>query len=195
MPTPPVIKFHLFNPALANPSGSRHLQSHGSFIKELGVGAGQYLDFGSKNLKNGKQSSSTYALVAFATDFNDANEAVYNMRFWIPDFSDFTQGTFFFNGFPSGQWIQGIRLTDASGYFVPTSLPSGQNMWRDGGGIFDRTDVAFQELTASGIDGVAGGCQVTMPFYLSITVDTDVPPGVYGGDGGGFRFRLTYDYR
>lgn len=195
MAVPPSFKFHEFAPSGINPSGFRTLTTHPSFVKVLGTAAAQYLDFGSKNIGDGKQHSKTAAVVAFATAFNDANEAIFNLRFWVADFSDFDQGTFFFNGFPSGRWIQGLQLTDASGYFVPTALPSGQNWWRDAGGPFDRNDVAFQELTGSGIDPSGMPSQVTMPFYLSVTVDTDVPPKVYGGDPGGFTYRLTFDYR
>jgi len=192
---PPVIKFHEFAPSGINPSGFRTLTTHPSFVKVLGTAPGQFMDFGSKNLKNGKQHSKTTAVVAFATAFNDATEAIFNMRFWIADFSSFDQGTFFFNGLPSGRWIQNIALNDASGKFVPTTLPSGQNWWRDAGGPFDRDDVAFQEITGSGVDASGVNSQITFPFYLAVTVDTDVPPKVYGGNGGGFIFRMTFDYR
>jgi hypothetical protein len=187
---PPVIKFHEFATSGVNPSGQRHLQSHSSFVKELGTGAGEYMDFGSKNINQGKQTSITTAVVAFAGDFNSANEAIFNLRFYITDFSSYGAGSYYFNGLPSGLWMQDINLTDASGYFVPTSLPSGQNWWRDAGGPFDPDKVAFQEITGSGTDD-----QVTMPFYLSVTADNDVPPKTYGGDAGGFTYRLTYDFR
>jgi len=195
MAVPPSIKFHEFAVSGINPSGFRTLTTHPSFVKVLGTAASQYLNFGSKNISDGKQHSKTCAVVAFATAFNDANEAVFNLRLWVADFSDFDQGTFSFNGFPSGKWIQNLQLNDASGYFVPTALPSGQNWWRDGGGPFNRDDLAFQEFTGSGIDPSGMSSQVTMPFYLSVTVDTDVPPKVYGGDAGGFTYRLTFDYR
>ncbi|NIU88126.1 MAG: hypothetical protein GWN56_12910, partial [Nitrosopumilaceae archaeon] len=132
----------------------------------------------------------TKAVVAFLSQLNDMNEAVFNLRFWVTDFTDFGAGSFNFNGFPSGQWIQNISLTDASGKFVPTNLPSGQNWWRDAGGPFNRNDVAFQEITGSGTDD-----QVTQFFYLSVAVDNDVPPKTYGGDAGGFTYRCSFDYR
>jgi hypothetical protein len=190
MPTPPVLKYNQFDVDDINPSGSRHLQTASGWIKELGVGAGEYLDFGSKNITAGKQTSDSKAIVGFVSAFNDANEAVFNLRFYVTSFSAFDGGSFFFNGFPSGEWIQGIQLNDASGKFIPAALPSGQNWWRQAGGAFNRNDVAFQELT-----GVNSDDQVTQFMYLSITADTDVPPKTYGGDAGGYTYRTTFDYR
>lgn len=181
MAIPPDIRFHQFNTNNITPSGERHLTSASGFVKELGVGADEFLDFGSKNISLGKQTSITAAIVAFASGFNDANEAIFNLRFYLTDVSGFTQGNVFFNGFASGQWIQNINLTDASGLFVPTVLPSGQNLFRQDGGT---------EIT-----GVNSDDQVTQFYYLSITCDTDVPPNSYGGDAGGFTYRLTYDFR
>lgn len=191
MAVTPVIRISEFSISGQSPSGVRHLQlSASGWAKTLGTGAGQLLDFGSINTTNGKQSSATKAIVAMVDDMKDASEAVFNLRFFISDLSDWSNGTFSFNGFPSGQWIQNISLTDASGYLIPTILPSGQNLWRDAGGAFNRNSVAFQEITASGLDS-----QVTQWLYLSVTADTDVPAGVYGGNTGGFTYRLAYDFR
>lgn len=180
MAVPPLVRFSEWAASGVNPSGSRHLKTHPSYVKQLGTAAGQELDFGTVNNTLDKKHSITSVVTAHIDAFNGANEAIFNMRFWIPDFSDYTKGTFFFNGFPSGQWIQGIELTDASGQFTPTALPSGQNWFRQDDGL---------ELTGS------GDAQVTQFMYLSISVDTDVPPNVYGGAGGGHVFRLTYDFR
>ncbi len=181
MPTPPVIRFSQFNISGVSPSGSRHLKNHSAYIKELGVGAGQYLNFGSINITQGKQSSSTKAVVAMVDNMKDATEAVFNLRLWISNDSDFAAGTYYFNGFPSGIWISNCNLTDASGKFIPTMLPSGQNLWRQDGGL---------EITASGQD-----IQTTQYIYLSVTADSDIPVGTYGGNAGGFVFRITFDYR
>ena len=191
MPIPPLIRFSQFNTSFQNPSGVRHLKiSSSGWIKTLSQVAGEFLDFGAVNISNGKRTTGTKAVVAMVDNMKDATEAVFNLRFWISNTIDFNFGTFFFNGFPSGQWIQDIQLTDASGKYVPTALPSGQNWWRDAGGEFDRDSLAFQEITASGLDS-----QVTQWFYLSNSIDIDVPVKVYGGDSGGWVFRLTFDYR
>ena len=72
-------------------------------------------------------------------------------------------------------------MTDASGFFIPTVLPTGQNLLRQDDN---------PEITASGTD-----LDVTEYIFLSVSVDTDVNPGVYGGNDGGFTYRMTYDYR
>jgi hypothetical protein len=176
----PVVKFHEFAVSGTNPSGSRPLTTHPSFVKELSTTAGEFLNFGSLNITNNKQQSETKAVVAFVTDMQDATEALFNLRFWLPTISDFTTGTFSFNGYASENWIQNIALTDSSGLFTPTVLPSGQNWLRQDGGT---------EITGSGDN------QVTQFMYLGITFDTDVSNGVYGGDSGGFIYRLTFDFR
>lgn len=181
MPVTPIIRFSEFAASGTSPSGSRHLTTHPSYVKQLGTDAGSYLDFGELNIQNGKQSSETKVVVAMVDNLNDAGNGVYNMKFWIPDFSAFDGGTYYMNGFVSGVWYQNIVLTDASGLYIPVNLPSGQNIWRQDGN---------DTISASGSDS-----QVTQYIYLSMTIDQDVPVDVYGGDIGGFRYRLTYDYK
>lgn len=181
MAVPPTIHFSLWAPSGVSPSGSRHLTTHPTYVKRVGTAAGQELDFGDVNNTLAKVHSDTYAITARAVALNGANEAIFNMRIWIPDFSDYSTGTFFFNGFPSGAWIQDIALTDASGRFIPTALPSGQNL--------------FRQDDWPEISGVGSDDEVTQFVYLSVSVDTDVPPNVYGGPGGGHVYRMTYDFR
>ena len=181
MATSPLVRFSEFAVSGVSPSGDRHLKTHASYVKELGIAASQYLNFGSLNISNGKQSSPTKAVVAMVDNMNDALSALFNLKFWLSDVSAFTGGTYYLNGLASGVWIQNAALTDASGMFVPIVLPSGQNIWRQDGG---------DEIIASGLDS-----QVTQYFYLSTTLDIDVPVGIKGGDSGGFVYRFTYDFR
>lgn len=181
MPVSPSIQFSEFAVSGLDPSGSRHLASHASYVKQLGTAAGQILDYGTLNLNNGKQSTNTKAVLAFVTNMQDANESIFNLRFWIQDYSNFTAGTYYFNGWASGTWIQNCALTDASGYYTPTVLPSGQNWWRQDG---------YTEISGANADS-----ETTQYMYLSVTTDTDVPNKTYGGTGGGFTYRLTFDYK
>lgn len=195
MANPPDIIFSEYAVSGVDPSGVRHLDlgppSGYSFVKNLSTNPNAFLDFGSININAGKQHTSTKAVIARLGSSNDMTEAAYNLRFWLPDIADFSVGTFKFNGLASGLWIQNITLAESSGFFVPTTLPSGQNIWRNvPGKAFDATDTDFQELTASGQDD-----QVTMYEYLSVTVNTNAAIKVYGGDGGGFTYRLTFDFR
>ncbi|MHA2277549.1 MAG: hypothetical protein ACXAC2_17355 [Candidatus Kariarchaeaceae archaeon] len=190
MAVPPSILFSEFAVSGVSPSGSRHLDNASNFIKNLSTNAGAYLNYGLINNANSIVSSPTKVAIARVSNFNDANEAVFNMKFWVGNINDFQFGNFNFNGFPSGIWLQDFSLTDQDNKFIPTELPSGQNIWRAADGPFDPDSVDFKEITASGLDD-----QVTMYEYLSVTVDTDVPPKTYGGDGGEFQYRLTFDFR
>lgn len=184
MATPPSIKFTEFAVSGVDPVGQRHQTTHSSFVKRVSTAAGQFLDFGSVNTTFTKKTTRTKAVVAFADSFGDATEAIYNMRFWLPDISDFVQGSYNFNGFASGVWMSGLYphgLTDASGVFIPTALPSGFNL---------RRQDEWPEISGFNQDS-----QVSEFIYLSVTLDTDVPPRPYGGDSGGFQYRLTFDYR
>jgi hypothetical protein len=184
MAVPPSIKFSEFAVSGVNPVGQRHQATHGSFVKQVSTSAGQFLDFGEVNTTFAKRTTPTKAVVVYSDDFNDATEAIFNMRFWVSDISDFLTGTFHFNGFASGVWISGLSidpLTDASGLFIPTALPSGQNLRRQDG---------WPEISGVSQDG-----EVSEYIYLSVGFDTDVPPGVYGGDSGGFTYRCTFDYK
>ncbi len=181
MATPPTIRWSYWAASGVSPSGSRHLTSSDTYVKQIGTAADQELDFGDVNNTNEKVHSSTCVVTAAVDAMNGANEAIFNMRFWIPDFSDYATGTFFFNGFPSGTWIQDIELTDASGLFIPTALPSGQNLFRQDG---------WPEIS-----GIASDDEVTEYIYLSVSVDTDVPPNVYGGAAGGHVYRCSYEFR
>ena len=195
MAVPPTIIFSEHSVSGVDPSGVRHLDlgppSGFAFVKNLSTDPGEYLDFGSVNINLGKQEMPTKAIIARLGALNDMTEAMFDMRFWLPDIADFTIGTFKFNGFASGTWIQNISLTEASGKFVPTVLPSGQNIWRNVPGVqFDPNNVLFQEITASGSDD-----QVTMYQYLNVTVNPNAAVKVYGGDGGGFTYRMTFNFR
>lgn len=188
----PTITISQYAVSGVSPSGHRHEDKEAyGWKRNVSTQAVSYLDYGSVNNAEVKQHTETFAIIARVSDFGDANEAIYNLRLWISDLSALTEGTYWFNGFPSGQWLQDLQLTDASGYALPQSLPSGQNWWRDAGGAFDRNDAAFQEITGSGITDD----QVTQFMYVSMSVNPDVPVATYGGDGGGLTYRLTYDYR
>lgn len=177
----PTIRFSEFDPTKADPSGSRHLTNHAAYVKQLGTTAGQYLSFADINVSSGKQTTLTKAVVGMADSMGDATSGIYNMKFWVGSSSDWGGGTYSWNGLSSGTWIQNITLNDTSGYTLSNSLPNSQNWWRQ-----DHHDA----ITASGSDD-----QVTEYMYLSITIDTNVTPSVYGGSSGGFKYRMTYDYR
>ena len=182
MATPPTVRVSEFDLSYPDPSGVRHLKLVASgWVKDLGKNTSSLLDFGSVNNSTAKVHGNTKAIIYNIDDMGDANEAVYNLKFWCSNTDDFTTGSYYLNGFCSGVWFKNLTLTDASGLFIETSLPSGQNLYRQDKGA---------EITASGADN-----QSSQWIYLSISVDYDIPPKTYGGANGGLVYRLTYDYR
>ncbi len=175
----PTIKFNVFAVDSATPSGSRHLESAGNWTQKAEASATGFLDMGGLNNTSSKASSSTFAVVPYVDALNGATE-VDNMRFWMPTQTSLASGTYSFNESISTAWASGIALTDASGSFSSSTLPTSQNINRTTGEA---------TVTAAGTDA-----QVMQYCYMSITVDTDVPNGVYGGADGSIKHRLTFDF-
>jgi len=175
----PSIKFNLFSVDNATPSGSRHLETAPNFVQKIDATATGVLGFGTINNTGAKASSSTVAVVPYVDNLN-ANTSVENMKFWQTSQTSLSAGTYTFNESVSPVWSSGISLTDASGLFSSSTLPTSQNV-----------------LSAAGATSVTTAASDTaaMEFiYLSVTVDTDVPQGNYGGTDGSIKYRLTFDY-
>ena len=175
----PIIKFNLFSVDAATPSGSRHLETAPNFVKKVDASATGTLDFGVLNNTSAKTSSSTFAVVPFVSNLN-GNSTVENMKFWQPVQTSITAGTYAFNQHISTAWSSGIALTDASGTFSSSTLPTSQNVTAADGS----SSVSTAATDASAMEFV----------YLSVTADTDVAQGTYGGSDGSIKYRLTFDY-
>ena len=179
MPTPPTMVFNQFVTTSGDPSGARHLETASGWVKKVDTSSTGVLEFGTVNNTNSKVSTTTYAVVPYFSAMNDADTAT-DFRFWMPTQTAISGGTYTFNQQVSGSFVSGISLTDASGSFVSTSLPSIQNVSRQDG--------------FATVSGAASDSEVLQYIYLSITVDTDVDNGIYGGTDGSIRFRCTFDY-
>jgi len=175
----PTIKFNVFTVSAGTPSGSRHLESAGNWSQKADASSTGFIDMGSLNNTSAKASSSTLAVVPYIDALNGST-TVENMKFWMPTQTAITTGTFTFNERIATAWTSGIALTDASGSFSSSTLPTSQNVNRTTG-----------ETT---ITGAAADAQVMQYCYLSITVDTDVANGSYGGADGSIKHRLTFDF-
>jgi len=178
MATPPTIKFNQFSNE-TSPSGERHLQTFSGWVKELDTSSNGFLDFGTINNTNSKGTSTTHVVVPFVSAMNDAT-TITNFRFWLSTQNSLTAGTYYFNQHVSGVFVSGLQVTDSSGVYSSTSLPASQNVNRQDG---------FTTVSGANSDD-----EVLEYIYLSMTVDTDVSNGIYGGSDGSIRYRLTYDY-
>jgi hypothetical protein len=177
----PIIVFREFATSGQSPSGERITDTHGAFVKVLGVSGGQELDFGVNDITNSGINSSTKAIVGYISESGDMTNRVFNMRFWLSNTTALNEGTVRFNEEKHQVWQSGLIVQNSSSGTTPTALPSSGNL-----------------VTSSGfaaMSGVNTDDDVTEYIYLSIYTATDVPVGVKGGaTQNTFRYRLTADY-
>ncbi len=147
---------------------------------------GGTLVFSALNTSISGQISDTKVVTAHVTNWNDAS-GITNIKTYLSSISDFTEGTYrFLYAIQRHFYTQsGVPLNETDSDF-PIALPASQN-------ILSTLGSGFLAQTA----GIAtpDENQVTEYLYLSVFADTDVPPGTYGGPGGGgFRVRLLFDF-
>ena len=107
-----------------DPSGSRHLLDTG-FIKQLGTGAGEFLDFGQLNTTGSGAISDTHLAYARVSDLGDAS-GVFNMKFFLTNTSAFGLGTFRFLERKSIPFEVNLAL-NSSANNTPTVIPTDAN--------------------------------------------------------------------
>ncbi len=175
----PTIVFRQFAVSGVDPSGFRAQDTHPSFIKQLGVGADEQLDFGSNDISISGVNSPTRVASAHMEASGDLTTQLFNMKFWLPSVTSF-EGTVRFNMLTSSGWLQNEVVQNNSVQQVPVTLPTSGNILRQ---------------DASGIITGSGDAEVTEWIYLSVFTGTDESPGIKGGAGQNtFRYRLTADY-
>lgn len=186
-----------------DPSGSRHLTSHASYVRPLASGAGSVsasLDFGSFDLNStdistGSGVSHTKIMLFRIHKFTSPGVTrVHNMKVWASDTSDFlepqthkilwTVNT----PWPSSFTFQPVDLSNQS-YWMPTSLPENQNLFRTG-------RILPAELPANHLNIVGSGdSDVSQWMSVALGASGTMPLGEYGDtkDGPeGFVIRVTY---
>jgi len=176
----PQITFRQFAVSGTDPSGFRAEETHASFIKALGVGADEQLDFGSNDISISGVNSPTRVVSAHMDASGDLTTQLFNMKFWLPAVTAFGGDNTRFNMLTSSGWSQDQVVQNNSVQQVPTTLPSSGNILRQDG---------------SGVITGSGDSEVTEWIYLSVYTGTDEAPGLKGGAGQNtFRYRLTVDY-
>lgn len=170
-----------------DPSGSRHLSSPGAgFVKNLNTGAGGVLDFGPVNNNTSLQITDTKCTYFRASTMGDAS-GIFNFKFFVVSSTDWSTGTFRFLERKTIDFVQNLDLT-AADTDTPTTVPGVQNVLSTA-----FIEAGFQR-GAPFISGILDN-DVSQYIYLATLVDTDVPAAQYGGPGGGgFRYRLLYDF-
>ena len=179
----PTIQWIENDPAV-DPSGARHLNTTG-FLKGLGTGATQELDFGNLNNTLSGVVSETRLIFARASAMGDAS-GIFNMRFFLTSVADFGVGTSRFLERKTQHFHGAISLTE-NNEDTPSVVPTFANL----SGTITEPEYPLGKPWVSGIiDNDA-----TQYIYLALFVGSDVPVGTYGGAGAGtFRYRLLYDF-
>lgn len=168
-----------------DPSGSRHLNGAG-FIKVLGTGAGEVLDYGQLNTTGSGAITPTKLCYARVTDFADAS-GIFNMRFFLVNTTAWGAGTYRFLEKKDVTFVPNLTL-DSSARNTPTTVPSNTNV-----------SGTVQPEWSYGSPWISGTIPhdqgVTEYIWLATEVGVNVEIGQKGGAGAGtWRFRLIYDF-
>lgn len=184
-----------FNTDGADPSGSRHLKTHPSFIRILASGRGyasvnfEKLDFNAADISPGSGVSKTKVfLFRICRITSPGISRVHHMKVWASDLSDFLvpyASRILYK--TSTPWLSGFRFLiedmPNKDYWMENSLPEQQNLFKTGG--------------ATAILG-SGDADVSQWVYCALAASGIAPLGEYGGrlvDGhpSGFQIRVTYN--
>lgn len=155
------------------------------FLKTLGTGAGEALDYGQLNTTGSGAITNTKLLYARVSDLGDAS-GVFNMRMFLSNTSAWGAGTYRFLESKRLHFSNGLELNSASNN-TPTTVPTVANI----SGTITEPEFPLGKPWMSGIIDN----DVSQYVYTAIEVGVNVPVGTYGGAGlGTFRYRLLYDF-
>jgi hypothetical protein len=169
-----------------DPSGSRDLKLTGAgYLKTLGTGAGEHLDFGDLNITGSGAIAETKLVYARVDSIGDAS-GIFNMRFFLNNVSTFGVGTYRFLERKEFHFVPNLTL-DSSADNTPTIVPPQPNFF----GTITAPEFPLGKPWMSGtLDNDA-----SQYVYLSFEAGVDVPVGTYGGPGAGtYRYRLLFDF-
>jgi len=169
-----------------DPSGQRAAKSGAAgFLRTIGTGAGEVLNFGQLNTTGSGAISSTLLCYARVNDLADAS-GVFNMRFFLNNASAFSAGTYRFLEQKELHFQDGLTL-DSGSDNTPLVVPGSTNLL----GTIIEPDFPLGQPWMSGVLDK----NVSQYVYLAVEAGVDVPVGTYGGAGAGtFRYRLLYDF-
>lgn len=188
-----------------DPSGSRHLTSHASFQRVLASGAGaavasinfEAMDLQATDISQGSGVSKTNTMLFRIDRFTSPGiTRVHNMKLWASDTSDFLEPqTHRILYKVSTPWTSGFTFVSNDlgnkDYWLPTSLPEKQNLFRTGRvGDLNVLGAGFRTIVGS------GDSDISQWIYLALGASGTMPLGEYGNikDGpGGFNIRVTYN--
>jgi hypothetical protein len=165
---------------VTDPSGTRgDGAAMNGFVKFLDTSTSGHLDYGTMNISNSGVFSGTKLLFFRPTALGDASE-IFNFRFYLHSTSAWATGNYQFK-MSNEIHFESAKVLGAGASGIPVSIPSAAN-------IVNTQGIGTIQAVAE------SGC--SQYIWLNVYADTDVPVGTYGGPGnGGFRYRLTYDFK
>lgn len=178
-----------FNKAGTNPSGSRHLTTHPSFVSILASGEGvasfqfDNLDMNSTDISFGSGISKTKVFLFRIRQFDCLTSRAHGMKVWVSNDDDFlTKDTHKVVYQTSTTWLGNISLPVSymkqKIRWLPTSLPEFPNLRRQDG-----------KYTIHG----SGDADVSEWIYIAVAASGTLPLAQYGStQASGFLVRVSY---
>ena len=175
-----------------DPSGSRHLTSHASYLRCVASGSAAAsltypaLNFNSMNIGTSSGITPTRCLVFRIDNFELNTTRIHDIKVWCSDLSDILLKQYTKVVWETAeQWVQNKSLPVEylldSTKWMPDTLPSSQNLFRQNGPrtIFNTNDDHVSEY-----------------MYVAVVGSGTTPLGEYGSTTqlGGFKVRVTFDY-
>jgi hypothetical protein len=178
-----------FDVAGTDPSGSRHLISHASFVQLLASGRGpaspafNYMDLQAMDISPGSGVSKTKCFIFRIADIDCPSDGrVFDIKLWVSNTGDFLTQDWQVAYETSQTWQQNkvipVSYLASPTTWMPKSLPENQNLNRQDGG-----KTIYQ----------TGDSHVSEHVYAAVVSSGTLPLGEYGGSTSGFYLRVTYN--
>lgn len=166
-----VTLFSCWNPSGNDPSGSRHLTTHSSFLQRTDVD--NPVNFTPISLINFQSGISETRVFTMIPSGDMTGKSVQGMRLWAP--TDFLSPTgMSIHHYVSGRWLQN-RFMGFENDIMSTTLPTRQNLFNQsevsgvlvGSGDQDCTQFIWWAIFASGLVATTYRPRIRVSYFTS----------------------------
>jgi len=182
-----VPEFYAWDLTKSDPTGSRHLMTHESYMGCVGSGMGALdsnvmtsFDFNDVDISTGSGVSDTRCMTLRVASQDCSQTRITHMKMWVSDDSDFLVKDYKVGYIHSSGWLPGTTFTwnDCENNALETAVPTFQNLKRQ-----DESLVIH----------ASGDRDVSEFMYFAVACSGTILPGEYGGKyQRGFRIRCSY---